>query len=193
VLWSALAAALVLGGAAQSADQAQPPAFKAKDAKTLGKWQSVYGKTAAWIAICSDTDAKQGGYKLEVKDNQTYTWADDAADDPRVPRPVKAGDKAAATCWYADDGFSLTVTPPEVTTPERRKFLVTVYVMDFDHQGRAQEAKVDGLDKSQALSAAECDGGTYYSWIADKAFTLHMNKTDGPNAVISAVFVDPVD
>jgi hypothetical protein len=185
--WLLVGVALLAGPLAWSAE------FKARDAKTAGKWKGTYGKTAAWIAISSDTDAKQAGYKLEVKDDQTYTWSEDSADDKRTPQPVKDGDKTAATCWYADDAFSLTVTPPEVTTPEQRRYRVTVYVMDWDHQGRAQEAKVDGIDQAQPISAAECDGGLYLTWLADKAFTLHMSKTDGPNAVISAVFVDPAD
>jgi hypothetical protein len=185
---------LVLGGGlpTRSAEPGKAPHFMVRDTKTVGKWKGMYGRTAAWIAVSSDLEGKQAGYKLEVKDNQTYTWSEDGADDARAPQAVKAGDKAAATCWYADDSFSLTVTPPEVTTPEQRAFCVTIYVVDWDHQGRAQEAKVDGEDKVQAISATEADGGVYVTWWADQAFTLHMTKTDGPNAVISAVFVDPV-
>lgn len=174
-----------------SAEDAKPPVFKAKDTKTLGKWKGTFGKTAAWIAITSDLEKKQAGYKLDVKDHETYTWSDDNADDKRSPQPVKDGDKTQATCWYADESFSLTVTPPEATTPEQQRFRVTVYVMDWDHGNRAQEVKVKGLDKALPVAAADCDGGVYLTWLADKAFTLTMSKTDGPNATISAVFVDP--
>ena len=189
--WALVGLALLAMPLTVSAEDGRPPAFKARDAKTAGKWKGSYGKTAAWIAISTDLDAKQAGYKLELRDNQTFTWSDDNADDKRTPQPVKDADKTAATCWYADDAFSLTVTPPEVTTPELRKFLVTVYVIDWDHPGRAQEVKVEGIDKTQPISATEADGGIYLTWLADKAFTLKMSKTDGPNAVISAVFIDP--
>jgi hypothetical protein len=174
------------------AEEAKLPTFKGKDTKTLGKWKEKlgkkdeqYGKKAAWIALVTDLAAKQNGYKLAVKDNDTWTWSEDDPGDKRVPQPAKDGEKTPATCWFADESFSLTVTPPET-----KPYKVTLYVVDYDRGGRAQEVKVEGIDKAEPIVAADCEGGVYLTWQADKPLTIKMNKVDGPNCVVSAVFID---
>jgi hypothetical protein len=180
--------ALVLTERTTSAEEAKKPVRLAgKDTATVGKWKGKYGKKAAWIAITSDTAAKQEGYALEVKDAETYTWSENDKDDKRVPQPPKDGADSPATCWYNGDSFSLVVTPPD-----DKPYKVTLYVMDYDHQQRAMEV-VDPAKQTHELSTQETDGGICLTWIVEKAATFEVRKKEGPNGVVSGVFIDPAE
>ena len=183
-----LALALVLAQRTSPAEEAKKPIRLAgKDTKTLGQWKGKYGKKAAWVAITSDTAAKQEGYALEAKDAETYTWSENDKDDKRVPQPLKDGADSPATCWYKEDSFSLVVTPPD-----DKPYKVTLYVMDYDHQQRVMEI-VDPAKQTHELSSQETDGGIALTWVVERAATFEIRKKDGPNGVVSAVFIDPAD
>jgi hypothetical protein len=188
LLCGLLAWASVLTQRTMSAEEAKKPVRLAgKDTATAGKWKGKYGKKAAWIAITSDTAAKQEGYALEVKDAETYTWSENDKDDKRVPQPPKDGADAPATCWYNGDSFSLVVTPPD-----DKPYKVTLYVMDYDHQQRVMEV-VDPAKQTHELSTQETDGGICLTWIAEKAATFEIRKKEGPNGVVSGVFIDAAE
>jgi len=188
LLCGLLAWASVLTQRTMSAEEAQKPVRLAgKDNATVGKWKGKYGKKAAWIAITSDTAAKQEGYALEVKDAETYTWSENDKDDKRVPQPPKDGADSPATCWYNGDSFSLVVTPPD-----DKPYKVTLYVMDYDHQQRVMEV-VDPAKQTHELSTQETDGGICLTWIVEKAATFEVRKKEGPNGVVSGVFIDPAE
>jgi hypothetical protein len=137
--------------------------------------------------ITTDTAAKQAGYALEVKDAETYTWSENDKDDKRVPQPPKDGADAPATCWYNGDSFSLVVTPPD-----DKPYKVTLYVMDYDHQQRVMEV-VDPAKQTHELSTQETDGGICLTWIAEMAATFEIRKKEGPNGVVSGVFIDAAE
>jgi hypothetical protein len=188
LLCGLLALALLLAQRTASAEEAKKPVRLAgKDTTTLGKWKGKYGKKAAWIAITCDTAAKQEGYALEVKDAETYTWSENDKDDKRVPQPPKDEADSPATCWYNGESFSLVVTPPD-----DRPYKVTLYVMDYDHQQRVMEM-VDPAKQSHELSTQETDGGICLTWIVEKAVTFEIRKKEGPNGVVSCVFIDPAE
>ena len=171
-----------------SAEEAKKPVRLAgKDAATVGKWKGKYGKKAAWVAITTDTAAKQEGYALEIKDAETYTWAENDKDDKRVPQPPKDGADSPATCWYQGEAFSVVVTPPD-----DKPYKVTLYVMDYDHQQRVMEIG-DPAKQTQEITSEQTDGGIYFTWVVEKAVTFEIRKKDGPNAVVSAVFIDPAE
>jgi hypothetical protein len=183
-----LSSALLAWQHTASAEEAKKPVRPAgKDTTTVGKWKGKYGKKAAWIAITSDTAAKQEGYGLEIKDSETYTWSENDKDDKRVPQPSKDGADSPATCWYAGETFSLVVTPPD-----DKPYKVTLYVMDYDHQSRVMEIG-DPAKQTQEITSEQTDGGIYFTWVVEKAATFEIRKKDGPNAVVSAVFIDPAE
>jgi hypothetical protein len=182
------ALALLLTQRAASAEEAKKPARPVvKDTATGGKWKAKYGKKAAWIAITTDTGAKQAGYALEVKDAETYTWAENDKDDKRNPQPPKDDADAPATCWYNGETFSLVVTPPD-----DKPYKVTLYVMDYDHQSRVMEI-VDPAKQTLEISSEQTDGGIYLTWVVEKAATFEIKKKDGPNCVVSGVFIDAAE
>ncbi|MGD0094583.1 MAG: hypothetical protein ABSE73_32130, partial [Planctomycetota bacterium] len=150
-------------------------------------WKGKFGKKAAWIAITTETTAKQEGFALEVKDAETYTWSENDKDDKRVPQPPKDGGDQPATCWYKDESFSLVVTPPD-----DKPYKVTLYIMDYDHQSRVMEIG-DPAKQNQEVSSQETDGGIYLTWVVEKAATFEIRKKDGANCTVSGVFVDPAE
>ncbi|MCY3020968.1 MAG: hypothetical protein NTW87_18280 [Planctomycetota bacterium] len=180
--------ALLAGQRATFAEEAKKPVRPvAKDTTTVGKWKSKYGKKAAWIAITTDTAAKQAGYALEIKDAETYTWSENDKDDKRVPQPPKDDADAPATCWYNGETFSLVVTPPD-----DKPYKVTLYVMDYDHQSRVVEI-VDPAKQTLEVTSAETDGGIFLTWVVEKAVTFEVRKKEGPNGVVSAVLIDAAE
>ena len=70
---------------------------------------------------------------------------------------------------------------------------MTVYVLDFDHNGRALEAEVldaEGLLDRQVASRQETSGGVYLTWVVSGKVNLVLRKTAGYNATVSGVFID---
>ncbi len=170
--------------------------FLGRDAQSGGDFAGRFGSKAVFIPAVTSSAPRtqtsadeQNGYRLEAS-RQVYVWAD-GVDDARVlrspDRPPQAGRRA--TCWFDSKSVTLSVTPPD-----REPYRLTVYLLDFDRNARAMEARVRdllGLLDTQTVSVQETESGVYLSWIVTGAVTVELAKTAGYNAVASGVFIDP--
>ena len=81
-----------------------------------------------------------------------------------------------------------------VTPPHEQPYQLTVYLLDFDRNGRAIEAIVEDdfgtfVDRQKA-TVEETARGVYLTWTVTGAVTMTLRKLAGFNVVASGVFID---
>jgi hypothetical protein len=161
--------------------------YEGRDSKTMGAWKGKYGARAAWIPNVSGMDP-QAGYRLEV-DGAAFAWDNDTS-DPRGLEPAAAGVTARkATCWFGDESVCCVVTPPDA-----QPYRVTLYVMDYDRNGRASRIELssgEGVLATSEVAQRENAQGTYLSWSVTGPVRVKLTKKAGFNATLSGVFIDP--
>jgi hypothetical protein len=115
---------------------------------------------------------------------QAWVWDTQQSSDPRALDYYGVDDAGAA--WFGTD-FTDTVTVPAGSTE------LTMYLVDWDDQGRSETITVDDGTGLQPVHLSTFTGGAYVSApISNTAttVTLHLHSDAGPNAVISGIFVD---
>ena len=162
--------------------------FAARDAQRGGSWHEKFGAKAAWIPRLQTDD--QNGFRLRAVGNP-YAWINSTEDARVLQSPGDSSAARPATCWFGNE-VQLSVVPPD-----SKPYRLTVYLLDFDRDGRAMEASLrDGmgieLDRQKA-TVEETAAGVYLTWRATGPLQLDLTKTAGFNAVVSGVFVDPAD
>src|SRR5262249_480967 len=117
------------------------------------------------------------------------TWAASTSDPRALEWPTGGGRTAAA--WYNAETSSFTL---DLDLADGQLHQVALYAVDWDRRGRAEQ--IDIVDASigmvldtQPLKALE--GGVYAVWKVTGHVRFVVTVTDGPNAVISGLFVDP--
>jgi hypothetical protein len=162
--------------------------YQGRDSKTTGAWKGKYGTRAAWIPSVSGAET-QNGYRLEV-DGAAFAW-DGATSDPRaLDSPGVGVTNRQSTCWFGNEAVSCVLTPPDA-----QPYRVTLYVLDYDRNGRAN--RIELLDEARVLATCETSKqengqGTYLSWSVTSPVRVKLTKKAGFNATLSGVFVDPV-
>ncbi len=94
-----------------------------------------------------------------------------------------------ATCWFASDTLPMTVIPHD-----DQPYQLTVYLLDFDRNGREMEAILHDafgtLTDRQKVTAEETLQGIYLSWTVTGEATLTLRKLAGFNVVASGIFIN---
>ncbi|MGA2662196.1 MAG: hypothetical protein ABSH34_32350 [Verrucomicrobiota bacterium] len=161
--------------------------YEGRDSKTAGAWKGKYGVCAAWIANVNGMEP-QNGYRLQV-DGAAFAW-DSAALDARALEPPGAGMAARqATCWFGTDAVCCVVTPPDA-----KPYRVSIYLFDYDRNGRANRIQVS--DEARVLDSCEISAqqngqGTYISWTVTGPVRVKLTKKAGFNVTLSGVLIDP--
>jgi len=102
-----------------------------------GAWAGRYGAAAAWLPAIT-SDGPQNGHRAVVTQGQVCVWADSSLDARAalVPGTGPAA-KGRATCWFADRDVDAAISPPD-----RRPYRLTLYLLDFDGNGRAETVEL---------------------------------------------------
>ena len=158
------------------------------DAVTGGAWAGKYGALAAWLA----------GHKIEPANGFTltsaaggYDWGNAEADARVLAQPAGSTGPKKAVCWTEANQFTI-----KVGAPDSRRYRLSVYVLDYDKNGRSLEITVKSRDRKlhdrQTATVAETAKGVYLSWEVTGPATITVSKAAGFNAVVSGIFVDEV-
>lgn len=163
--------------------------FAGKETALGGRWPGRFGAKGVWIPRVSRGGADRGGYRVAVGSGKAFVWPSGVA-DARVLAAGKGAAKAApATCWFGPDEVALTVEPPD-----GKPYRLTLYVLDFDRNGRAMNIvvrdEITTLDR-QNVSVAETAKGAYLTWVVTGPVSVKLSKAAGFNVVLSGVFIDP--
>jgi hypothetical protein len=160
-------------------------AFVGTDTTTLGAWQGAYGSQGyvlakAGASLPAGRTAVPGGHA-------TWTWASSTTDARALRTP--AGTSRVAAAWYAAS-FVIDVQPGDADAHR-----LSLYLLDWDRAGRAQRMELlDGVSGAvlDTRTVSGFGNGLYAIWEVSGPVRIRVTRTAGPNAVVSAVFLDPV-
>ena len=149
-----------------------------RESPGTGVWGLRFGKLASWTP--GRGDERQNGFRLST--GTPYVWAESTS-DVRALVESKDGPRRAS-CWFAPVDLRVVVTPPDATP-----YHVTLYIVDFDRNGRALDVAV-GSARAVRVSKQETASGVYLMWRVEGPFNSRIRNVEGFNAVLSGVFVD---
>jgi hypothetical protein len=163
--------------------------WQAQDVESKGHWRERVGAAGAWIPEIDNATAgsSANGYELEVLSGTPYRWPAAPQEDLRVLEHPQ-GAAAEPTCWFANDQLRF-----HITAPDARPYRLTLYVVDYDRNGRG--ARVTLNDEfvplaSVDVSTKDTASGVYLTWNVSGNVYVVLDKTAGFNVVLSGVFVD---
>lgn len=160
----------------------------AQDPDVRGHWKDRFGARGVWLAGLNQGVANASGYQVDVLSGTVFHWPAPAAEDVRVPDHPQNG-APQPTCWFANDRLRL-----RITAPTAEPYRLSLYVMDFDRNGRAAHVTLSDEFAPLAatdVSAADAANGVYLTWTVRGNVYVALEKTAGFNVVLSGVFIDP--
>jgi len=154
-------------------------AFLSSDVVTQGNSVGAYGSEGNIIALQPSTQPSYA-YVSEVND-LLYNWASNTT----TISALQYGTSRQATCFYSGTSFSL-----DVFMLDGAAHHVSLYLVDFDHQSRAETVTVSKLDGTivDVQTISNFSGGVWltYRLVGDNIITI--SRTAGVNAVLSGIF-----
>jgi Big-like domain-containing protein/calcineurin-like phosphoesterase family protein len=157
--------------------------FQSMDTATRGNWKGMYGQEG--YVIANDATSLPAYASVAVRNASSWTWAASTTDTRALQKATTGGYEAAT--WF---GSSFAV---DVTTTDGRPHKLSLYVLDWDFDGRNENIQI--LTPSGSVldtrNASNFSGGQYFSWVVTGAVTIRVTLASGVNAVQSAVFLDP--
>ncbi len=165
-------------------DGTSPVTFGGTDTVTRGTWKGVYGAESALLAL--DDVRVQSGTTMTFAGKNDYAWNPSTSDTRALQRAVWPG-RVAAT-WY---GAAFTMRTAFTDGASHR---VSLYVLDWDSGGRSEKVEVVDSATGAVLDTQTISGfsgGVYLRWHVRGDVTFRVTALTGPNAVTSALFVDP--
>jgi hypothetical protein len=175
--------------------------FVTPDTNTQGNWMGTYGADGYDVVNGPQSPANgtlsYGTYG--VQGQLEWTWAGSTSDQ-RALETDMLGDRTAAT-WYSAGTFTFDVNFTDTNTHQ-----VALYVLDWDHQGRAETITVTNYSSGAVLdtrsipntnsssptytntTSTNFGNGTYLIWNVSGHVTITIAANAGPNAVAAGIF-----
>jgi hypothetical protein len=159
--------------------------FVSTDTTTQGSWKGVKG--ADGFVIANDATSVPGYVTATIVGQADWTW-EPATTNVRALQKAAAADRIAAT-WYSGSAFSI-----DVNLTDGAPHQVSVYVVDWDNQERAQTLEVRDAVSGALLDTRSVSGfseGRYYTWTIRGHAVIRVVNNGGINAVVSGLFFAP--
>ena len=156
--------------------------FAGLDEKTQGDWRGRYGRTGH--DVVGVAQSLPADVQIDWGNAATYTWAK-PTDEPRA---LAAKTARVAACRYANEIELLADLPAKGAR-------LSLYYLDWDRQRTKQTFTVWNED-GQVLDRREVgklQGGCYLTWEVGGSVRITVQHQGGPNAVVSGLFVDPME
>ena len=156
------------------------------DRTTQGGWRGTYG--AQGYSIAGDSAQQAAGADVTVPGG-SYTWTPSSTEQRATQRG--SGDGRLAATWFGSS------VPIDVSVTDGAAHRVSLYLLDWDSGGdRRQSVTVTDLqgnvlDRVDAGEIGAYDGGVVLGWDVTGQVRITSDVVAGPNAVVSAVYVDP--
>ena len=150
-----------------------------------GSWVGTYGLAgydlAAWNETSDMTELPNA--TLAVEQASRYTWAASSEDPRALQRPGGLAREAAT--YYDPNEIKLNLTFPAAYSGN-----LHLYAVDWDSLGRREIISVNG---QSAVLSGDFTNGAWVSFPisveAGGTVTITVDRTAGPNAVVSGVFL----
>ena len=161
--------------------------FAGADDQTQGNWKGRYGKDG--FALAGGSVKMPSALEFTWLSNEEWTWEISTDDKPALqnsedssgPKPRRAACRYGETvCFSLDLGKA----------PHR----LSLYCVDWDRTSRQMEVLLNETDSGKELARqtlGDFTHGRWLTWIASGRITVEVVRTQGNNASLSGVFVDP--
>jgi hypothetical protein len=158
--------------------------FLGIDTGTKGAWKGVMG-SEAW-SIPGDVQGGAPYVSIAGSGKNEWVWAWATSDSRGVQRVNTAS--SLAGCAY-NTSFQY-----DVNFTDAKTHVLSVYGLDWDRANRSELIEVLDFDSKTVLHSYTLSSfteGTYVKYALKGHVTIRVTAKAGPNAVLSAFFVDP--
>jgi hypothetical protein len=154
------------------------------DTETGGNWPNKYGTEG--YSLPSRDAALPSFVELSLEGADPWTWSDQT-DDPHALLSDKTGDLRQARAWYGD---AITL---HANVYDTNLHALSLYFLDYDSGSRAQKIELLGSDGTlrDKFTLDSFQSGRYLTLGIQGEIQIRITRTDGPNALLSGIFLDP--
>ncbi|HEV7298891.1 MAG TPA: S8 family peptidase [Tepidisphaeraceae bacterium] len=175
---------VVLNGIFVDAAAANTGSFQGMDTTTRGNWRANYDADGAYIVGYKDFSATE--IVATPTNSEVVTIAPVTS---RRGALLLEGETRRGSGSYLSTATSATLA---LSFTDGQPHQVTVYAVDLDRKRRAQRIELldtggNVIDQREISNFAN---GVYLTWEVTGDVTIRYTRLQGPNAVISGVFVD---
>jgi hypothetical protein len=161
--------------------------FNGTNTAIQGAWGSHFG-TAGYM-IANGPSSAPTMATLSVTGALTYTWTAQTV-DPRALQssPQSSLGIASAYTQYPSKSFKINVDSPTGT-----KQLLSLYLLDWDKEGRVETITITDLSTGAVLDSETASGfqaGTYYSWMISGSVVVTVTPSGNSNPAVSGIFLN---
>ena len=157
------------------------------DSLTQGHWTGTYGTQG--YDVIGGASSLPAYVDLSMNGEQFYTWAASTA-NPGALQSSPGSSNLVAACAYSN-ASSFTVN---LDLTDGNTHLVSLYLLDYDHQNRAETIQISNAVTNAMLSTAtftNFSGGQYARWFMSGDLKITISNAGGLNEVLSGIFIDP--
>jgi hypothetical protein len=154
------------------------------DTETAGNWPNKYGAEGYSLPA---QDARLPSFaEISLEGANLWTWSDQT-DDPRALLSATTGDLRQARAWYGD---AITL---HANIYDTNLHALSLYFLDYDSGSRAQKIELFGPDGTlrDQFTLGSFQSGRYLTLGIQGEIQIRITRVDGPNAIISGIFLDP--
>lgn len=171
-------------------DQVAAAGFVGEDRHTKGDWKGTYGKEAHYIGTLPNKIPAYGS--LAMTGTSYSTWMP-GTDLRGLQHPDFASTERVAPHWFTGSSFEI-----DFDASEARDFhLLSIYCLDWDGNGRSQKIEIFNRVTGDLLTSCDLSNfqaGTYARFHVKGGVRVKVSNGAGSlNAVVSAVFFDPIN
>lgn len=183
----------------------QPPpyetavSYSGSDSGSKGDWKFKYGSEGAWII---GSKSLPTWAQASVTGQNYHTWSYSTSDIRAPQKSIDAPNDRKAAAFYSpiinnpNSQFEMNF---DFTDGQAHR--LALYSVDWDGSARQQTFEVVDATTGAVLDTRTINNfheGVYVYWRAKGRFKIRVKNSGGPNAVVSAVFLDappppPVD
>ena len=160
-------------------------AFVKSDTGTKGNWKGVYG--ADGFNVVNNSNKYPATVQVSPVGKSDWVWAQSTAETRCLLKANSTTDRIASS-WEAPTNFTLNVN-----VMDGNSHRMSMYFMDFDHNGRSQTVEILDATTGAVLdtrTVSSFDDGKYLVWDIKKSVKVRLTRIAGFNATMQGLFFD---
>jgi hypothetical protein len=161
--------------------------FLRADTTSQGTWTKSYGADG-YSLFDSGINPLPAYAQVSASNQQAAGWSYSTT-DPRALLASPTSQNRIASCYFSPSSFSLNVNLTDGAVHR-----VSVYMVDYDYQNRAETVQVSDASSGAILDTrlvTNFSGGQYLSWNLSGHVKITFTNSGGNNALVNAIFFDP--
>jgi hypothetical protein len=184
-----------------------PLAYAREDAETSGNWGGIYGRDGYVLfdyeGVKKDR-CELPPYVVSVQPSSRrnggclHAQLSVSIEDQRAPAPGRRNEpiRNVGQLYTGDPVACQQTMTVDVEVIENQKYKVALYFLDWDRMGRRQAVEVFDLKTLNRIAPVEIvknfEQGKYLIYDCAQSARFRINQIRGKNAVLNAIFFDPI-